>query len=262
MNCFHKCEQINRFVIRKCEIKKCEDNKYYHVIHFREPIDESPFKDIQSIKCHYTITSQVDEVWEELTGLPISSVYALGMDTNSILITDIITQMIQSICNITLLDYVYILLVRSTPSSIKQFLQNIAAVIEDSNNSSFRYIQLNRFLVKPVSQLTTVTKYRLLKLQIFSIIDILKYLLYQKLSVKEAKNVIYPNCHKCKLIGYGERFLNTNTIDMHTLFCQSQKLEQIENIPCFFKNAKINIYEALTYLKNMNNAIMTSKSKR
>uniref|UniRef100_A0AAU8GBR6 Uncharacterized protein n=1 Tax=Faxonius propinquus nudivirus TaxID=3139431 RepID=A0AAU8GBR6_9VIRU len=262
INCFHKIEILDNIIIARCEFKKTKNGLYYHVIYFKDEINPVYLKYIKSIICKYTRNDLVNEIWEEITNIPISSLYNIGSDCNLELLNELITQMICLLAQMISKNYVYTLLVKNNKNVFKIFLSNMAAVIQ--HEESFRFIHMNRYNIKYIENLPDKNKISLLKKQFFSILELVKTIFFIKLSSKDNKKNLYPSCIKCKLVGYGDRFLNNNSPALHDIYCQQSinKIQQICNLTHIFPEAYNDITLAIKHIEKINNTIQQKKDKK
>lgn len=249
--CFHRDPVIGPYEIKKCEIVETNSNEIYHVIYFTKPIDGFHFRNISSIHCHYNPSTLVDEIWENMSIIPINSLDNLSNKVSCVLLNELLTQMIQSICTWSLSDHVSILLKNGKMESLRIFLSSVAAFGRYDNE--YRYIYLNRFSLISMEESGLKIKHKALQMQLFLIVDLIKLLLFRKLSSATLKTKKpNKNCSKCKLFGFEERFLGLNTIDLHTLFCQSDgKYNQLEMIKLFYPVTHDLLDKAITYVKGI-----------
>ncbi|UBZ25588.1 hypothetical protein CcNV_103 [Crangon crangon nudivirus] len=252
LKCFHTCESLNQFYIRTCELKKCTDGKYYHVIYLREPVEKTQLHQISSITCHHTATNRIDEIWEELSTLPLGSLYNLTPACSSVLIKNIITQLIISLCEQVCTEHVYRLLFTTNKSTARSFIQNIGAIAESTSGDveeGFRYLHLNRFNLHCVSRYNNKQKVRVMRNQLLNILDIIRCFLMTKI-VKVTKDY---TCHNCKLVGYCPRFLDMDVCELHTIYCSShtQKLARLMVVGQVYPNTKHAILNAIAKVESL-----------
>lgn len=250
-SCFHRDVNIGPYEIKKCEIVETSTNEIYHVIYFAKPIDGFHFRHISSIHCHYNPSTMVDEIWENISIIPINSMNKLSSNVSPILLNDLLTQMIQSICAWTLSDHICILLKSSKLNALQTFLSSISGF--GKSDDSYRYIYLNRYSLISMINSGTKIKHKALQIQLHVIVDLIKLLLFRKLSSSATKTKTpNKNCHKCKLFSFEERFLNLEEIDLHTLFCQAEnKDNQLEMIKFIYPHCSEILDQAITYVNSL-----------
>lgn len=246
--CYHREEIIGPYEIRTCEIVQNALGELYHVIYFTKPIDSIQFRNIKSIHCRYTDATLVDEAWENISLVPLASLYSMGNKTNILLLNDLITQLVQSICEWTITNHINILLKVAKTSSYKTFLLAVSAF--GQSNDQFRYIHLNRFTLENITNYNTKNKFKALHNQLSSIMELLKILFFRKLTTKALRAKTFAGtCLKCKIFNYEERFLNFNKIDLHTLFCQTEtKGDQLEMLKVFYPSTKEILTQAIIHV--------------
>lgn len=249
--CFHRDVNIGPYEIKKCEIVETSTNEIYHVIYFIKPIDGYHFRHISSIHCHYNPSTLVDEIWENISIIPINSLDKLSSNVSPILLSNLLSQMIQSICIWTLSDHICILLKSQKLNALQTFLSSISGF--GKMHDEYRYIYLNRYSLISMTNSGTKIKHKALQIQLHLIIDLIKLLLFRKLSSSATKTKApNKNCPKCKLFNFEERFLNLESIDLHTLFCQAEnKDNQLEMIRFFYPDCNEILDKATTYVNSL-----------
>lgn len=250
--CFHRDVTVGPYEIRKCEIVENVNQELYHVVYFTKAVDSLSFRNIASIHCRYTSATLVDETWELISLFPLGSFNSLTNKTTLVLLNELVTQMIQSICGWTLNNHISALLKTTKMDNFKSFLDSIAAF--GRYNETYRYIHLNRFSLSCIETVNPKTKYKMLHTQLYSIIDLLKLLFFRKISATALRAKI-PNktCTKCKIFSFEERFLTLNSVDMHTIFCQAEnKVQQLEMLEIFYPYTRESLHEAISYVNSLN----------
>lgn len=249
LKCFHDTDYVYKYEIAKCVIKQVGD-KFYHVIYLKKGIEDTPFKFLKSLDYHYIESSNmVDEVWEQVKNIPLSSIYSIESIINPILLNDIVTQMIQTICIVTLENCVYLQLIHQTPHMIKSFLRDNTSIIQ--KNNSYSYSHLYRITMRKLVKTSNKKLYTTLSIQMYNIITLIKLLHYQKLSSKESKYSTLNSCKNCKLLGYCSRFQNINHLDLHTLICRDKNINQLYAIGKIYKDAKNDLVTAIQHVESL-----------
>jgi hypothetical protein len=234
--CFHRCDKIAaNYIIKTCEYKLVQHDQdqqqWYHVIYFKEPIANPTFRWVQSIQCEYNYRNEVTEVWEQMSNVPIASLVQLSADTSTLTVDTLITNVIEYVAHLTNENILNVVLVGPAASASKSFLENIAAI-----TCTKSFIHLNRFTLINMYNVPLKNKQVLLKKQLNSLIDIIKSILFLKRTAKKAPQSIgSTRCgEQCKLKQYSEKFLHINYTKYHWYFCQLLSQQD---------NGMINTYE-------------------
>lgn len=220
--CFHRCDKLStNYIIKTCEYKLVQQDQdqqqWYHVIYFKEPIANPTFRWVQSIQCEYNYRNEVTEVWEQMSNIPIAGLVQLSADTSSQTIDMFVTNIIEYVAHLTNENILNVVLVGPAASASKSFLDNIAAI-----TCTKSFIHLNRFTLINMYNVPLKNKQTLLKKQLNSLIDIIKTFLFVKRTAKKVPQSIgSTRCgEQCKLKQYTEKFLHVNYTKYHWYFCQ------------------------------------------
>ena len=230
----HKASVINNFSIKKCT-HKYYNGIWYHVIYLSEAkeLESLTVGITNSIHFRHNESNKVSEIWEHLTAKPICSLYTLEHDCSSKILKELVSKLVQCICQLTLQEIVDQTLISGSGMSdmvAKFFLTNIATVAE--SNGSFSFYLLNRFTLKSVKHVSNKHKLRLLKKQLFMILPLVKCFYFTKKNSSNRKQETDTNghtghnkyklndmCKNCTLLGYTARYMHANIQELHAHFC-------------------------------------------
>ncbi|UVT30887.1 hypothetical protein PvNV_083 [Penaeus vannamei nudivirus] len=255
--CFHNGNSSqfkHEYNISSCKYVWTDSNTIYHVINLKHPTSLYDLNtNITAVEYHYNVDQYVDEIWEQINNVPITSVYNLDRLSNIEMVKKLASQMLMSISSNTNFNLYYKLF--NAKRNCVNFLQNIASF---TINSDFEpiYIQLNRECIinLKISATQNTMKKKLIH-QLEYATEIIKVLFFTTSKKKNQKNPFV--CSKqCKLTQLMPRFINTDhegpfVEKLHEGFCNYTKLSLFECMGHIFPDAREYIDAALHHVYNL-----------
>lgn len=251
--CFHDLRYSDSNV-SSCRFIINTDDKKYHVTHLKDHLNYAALQHFNSTFYHYTKNDLIDEYWEEVSDIPLNSLYSIDKRTNITFILELVSQLIQWFCRLTTSELFYYNI--TVISKHIHFLQNNATFVYSNNTP--RFIQLNRFQIKSASLMTYHQKKRTLISQVCMIPLILKVLFFTKNKKASYKTLEACSDH-CKLVNYSLRFLLSNddlhiVQNMHSVYCNTsstEKIQSFEALSNLVPSEQGVIHECIAYLNNI-----------
>lgn len=254
--CFHDSRYYDNNV-SYCKLITHTDSRKYHVVHLKDHVHYDTLQQFASVHHHFTKHDHIDELWEEVSSIPLNTLYAIDKRSDVLFVLDLASQLLQYFCLITQQDLYYQNLTKEI--SCVTFLQSNASFTFDEDCKP-RYLLLNRFQIKNANLLVANQKKRKLLLQIFSVPMIIKLLFFTKNKKSTQKTIIQCSEHNCKLLNYTPRFLGLNENfelmqNFHEVFCRmltnTTKIESFESLHLLFPQERTAITETINYLHQM-----------
>lgn len=223
--CFHRFDRLAGINVRKCEFKLATDGRWYHVVHFKEPVADAFFRWWSSVRCVHNARNEVAEIWERVSSVAVSSLYSIGPDAHRQVLRLLTVHVTKYVVNLVKDEIVNLVLCCSPASVGRAFLENVGSVIYANNELSF--MQMNRFTLKSVATYKRKSKVKVLRKQLANAFVVLKCMYFAKKAkrVESTAATAGPSSsaacvETCKLKGFTERFLYADYGKLHWFFCR------------------------------------------
>ncbi|UVX94952.1 hypothetical protein CsNV_092 [Callinectes sapidus nudivirus] len=251
--CFHDSKYYTSNVA-SCKFIIDSDNVKYHVIHLRDPIYYDDVQQFSSVTYHVTKYNYIDELWEKVSLIPISSLYNIDKLSNLSVIVELSGQMVSALCSLIQENLYY----QNTPKGTNciPFLQSTTAFTFDEVDQKPRFIHLNRFQIKNANLMPALQKKRKLLAQASIIPSLILSIFFSK-SKKSSSKTIVKCSEVCKLMLLTPRFVKFNEDPIcevfHEIYCNSKntKFDMLENLTLLFPNNRTDIIDTLKHFGNL-----------
>ncbi|UOT91850.1 CmNV_090-like protein [Aratus pisonii nudivirus] len=246
--CFHDPETNPNDNIDYCQFVIKENNLKFHVIYLKNDIHMSNLQHFKSVHYHFIKSEYVDEIWEEISCLPLNTLFSIEQTSDVYQVLDLTKQLLQSLCILSQQELYYDNLIKS--KQYDKFLDSNAVFNYDEK---MRYIQLNRFQIKNAKLINHKSK----KVKLLKQLHVIPILIQTMFFIKRNNHQSIIKCSdQCKLNSFNSRFnnLDDHLINkLHEVFCdKSQNLSQIFlNLEYLYPDEKINILETYNHLLNL-----------